>query len=331
MSSLRLSLRLCVSALKSSISVLSGSRLLSRSGDRGRSGNRRGCCPPGRRAALRSFPCSRPMAVKTPAPGVRMAEPSSSVKEPVPITAPEVGTPTSLPRPRARKPSGNISASLAERSFCSTTMGPKKAGTGALHFERIAASRDLVGFALVENLEQFLIDASAAVEALVDDQRLLVLVLEQVALELGERGGVHRLDVQIADFTVGQFGDHLLAVFHPAVVFQVALRDGGERFEIDGPGAVGCGFGVHQEFELAARKNVEELPVVVAGLQFLAVDRKDEVAGGDLDVIVIGRTFAVDVGDLVEAAGIGLEVEARVAGRDALPRAGPVWAGACRR
>ena len=78
------------------------------------------------------------------------------------------------------------------------------------------------------------------------------------------------------------------------------------------------GLGVHQEFELAAGKNVEELPVILAGLQLLAVHREDEVAGRDLDVIVIGRALAVDVADLVEAAGIGLQVEAGIAGGDAL-------------
>ena len=35
-----------------------------------------------------------------------------------------VGTPMTLPRPSARKPAGNISASDAERSFCITTIGP---------------------------------------------------------------------------------------------------------------------------------------------------------------------------------------------------------------
>src|ERR1017187_9763107 len=117
-----------------------------------------------------------PEAVNTPAPGVRMAEPSSSVKEPVPITCPEVGTPTSLPRPSARKPSGNISASLAERSRCSRTAsarehlgiargalvlqhhhGAEEGGARALDVQRIAPARHLVGFALVENLQQFLV------------------------------------------------------------------------------------------------------------------------------------------------------------------------------
>ena len=65
-----------------------------------------------------------PVAVHTPLPGVRIAEPSSSVYDPVPMTAPIVGTPTTLPRPSALKPAGNISASDAERSFCITTIGP---------------------------------------------------------------------------------------------------------------------------------------------------------------------------------------------------------------
>jgi hypothetical protein len=56
--------------------------------------------------------------------GVRIVEPSSKEYAPVPITAAIVGTPTTLPRPSALKPAGNISASDAERSFCITTIGP---------------------------------------------------------------------------------------------------------------------------------------------------------------------------------------------------------------
>src|SRR5437588_446083 len=52
-----------------------------------------------------------PVVVQTPVPGVRIVEPSSSVYDPVPITAAIVGTPTTLPRPSALKPAGNISAS----------------------------------------------------------------------------------------------------------------------------------------------------------------------------------------------------------------------------
>ena len=46
------------------------------------------------------------------------------------MTAPIVGVPITLPRPRARKPAGNISAFEAERQFWSTTFGPKKPVSG---------------------------------------------------------------------------------------------------------------------------------------------------------------------------------------------------------
>src|ERR1017187_10253645 len=78
------------------------------------------------------FSIFSPAAVNTPAPGVRIAEPSSSVNEPVPITCPEVGTPISLPRPRARKPSGNISASLADRSYCRLLMATAVSGSRSM-------------------------------------------------------------------------------------------------------------------------------------------------------------------------------------------------------
>ena len=113
---------------------------------------------------------------------------------------------------------------------------------------------------------------------------------------------------------------HLLAVFHPAVVLQVAHGGAVQRFQIDGPGAIGRGLGIHQELELAARQNVEELPVILAGLQFLAVHRQNVIAGRELDVVVIGRAFAVDVGHLVEAGRVGLHFEAGIARLDALLR-----------
>ena len=51
--------------------------------------------------------------------------------------------------------------------------------------ERVAAAGGLVRLALIENLEEFLVDAAAAVETLVDDERLLVLILDELFLELG--------------------------------------------------------------------------------------------------------------------------------------------------
>ena len=68
-------------------------------------------------------------------------------------------------------------------------MGPKKACTGRGTSMRIAAAGQLVLLALIEDLQQFLVDAAAAVEALVDDERLLAAVIDQVLLELLEQDG----------------------------------------------------------------------------------------------------------------------------------------------
>src|ERR1044072_6784463 len=71
-------------------------------------------------------------ARNTPTPGVRTVEPSIKLELPVPITAPIVGVPITLPSPNARKPAGNISAFEAERQVCNTTFGPKKPANGRL-------------------------------------------------------------------------------------------------------------------------------------------------------------------------------------------------------
>ena len=83
--------------------------------------------------------------------------------------------------------------------------------------------------------------------------------------------------------------------------------------------------------ELRARREREVLPVVVAGLQIVVVDRDDVVAFLDLQVVVIGRAVLVDVADLVEAGRVGDEVEARIARllRRARPAAGPPLTPVC--
>src|SRR5215204_1854595 len=124
-----------------------------------------------------------PVTVHTPLPGVRIVEPSSSVYDPVPITAPIVGTPTVLPSPSCLKPAGNISASDAERSFCITTIGPKKfCGRGCW---KLAAGQDA---------QQLLVDAAAAVEALIDHERLPGAVGREIELEAAQRRRVHGAD-----------------------------------------------------------------------------------------------------------------------------------------
>ena len=108
---------------------------------------------------------------------------------------------------------------------------------------------------------------AAAVEAFVDDEGLLAEVVEQVALELLVGARVHGADVQVADLAAGELVHHGPAAVHPAVVLQVGLGSGGERLEADGPGAVLLRLGVDQELEFAAGDEVEQLPVVVAGLE----------------------------------------------------------------
>jgi hypothetical protein len=64
--------------------------------------------------------------------------------------------------------------------------------------------------------------------------------------------------------------------------------------------------------ELAAGREREVLPIVLAGLEIVIVDGDDEIARLDLQVIAIGRTILVDVGHLIEARRVGGEIESRI-------------------
>ena len=130
--------------------------------------------------------------------------------------------PITLPRPRARKPAGNISAFEAERQFCKTTFGPKKPANGRPDGFGAARLPDLV-LALDQDRQQLLFDVAAAVPALVDDQRFLVADLADLLFELAQGGLVHRLDVQVADAAVRELLDLLAALFHPAFVAKLAV------------------------------------------------------------------------------------------------------------
>ena len=92
----------------------------------------------------------------------------------------------------------------------------------------VAAERVLV-LPSGEDGEQLLVDAAAAVEALIDDERLLRAVGGEIELELAQRRRVHRADVQVADLAVARLGHDVAAVVHPLGVLQVAERAAGDR------------------------------------------------------------------------------------------------------
>src|SRR5581483_1563425 len=80
------------------------------------------------------------------------------------------------------------------------------------------------------------------------------------------------------------------------------------------PGAVRRGLGVHGEFQLGAGGQGVMLPVVAASLERFAVDGEDEIADVELDALLLGRAVPIDVHHLVEAAGVRLQLKARIAG-----------------
>ena len=70
-----------------------------------------------------------------------------------------------------------------------------------------------------------------------------------------------------------------------------------------------------------SRQYVEELPVIVSGLQLLAVDRHDEAARRNLHVLLVGRTLALHLIDFVVAGSrVRRHAEAGVARLHALRR-----------
>ena len=80
-----------------------------------------------------------------------------------------------------------------------------------------------------EDAQQLLIDPAAAVEALIDDERLLGPVRGEVELELAQRRRVHRADVQVADLAVARLAHHLAAIVDPARVLQIGERRSGDQ------------------------------------------------------------------------------------------------------
>ena len=168
--------------------------------------------------------------------------------------------------------------------------------------------------------EQLLIDAAAAVEALIDDERLLRAVGREIELEAPQRRRVHGADVQVADLAVARLGDHLAAIGDPALVLQIAERLVVDRRDRHFPRAGARRLVVQQEVELLAQRIGESLPVVVRRLQVAIVERDDELAFLDLQVVLVGGTVLVDASNLVVPGRIGDEIEARDSASAPLPR-----------
>ena len=180
------------------------------------------------------------------------------------------------------------------------------------HLEAGVAAERVLVLPAGEDGEQLLVDAAAAVEALIDDERLLRPVGREIELELAQRRRVHRADVQVADLAVTQLRHDVAAIVHPLRVLQVAERAARDRVDRDVPRAFLRRLVVDQEVELGPGREREVAPVVVAGLQIVAVDGDDVVAFLDLEVVAIGRPVLVDVADLVEPGRVGHEREARM-------------------
>ena len=109
-----------------------------------------------------------------------------------------------------------------------------------------------------ENAEQFLIDPAAAVEPLVDDQRLLRPVGRQVELELAQRRRVHRADVQVADLAVAQLRHHVAAVVDPSRVLQIGEGLAGGRLTVTSHAPSLAGLSLTRKWNLVPAASVKE-------------------------------------------------------------------------
>src|SRR6185437_16032236 len=112
----------------------------------------------------------------------------------------------------------------------------------------------------------------------------------------------------------GQLIHHLAPIGDPTMVLEVGILRAADGPDLDRPGGFLDRLLVDQKFQSITWSGGEQLPVIVTGLDVLTVDGEDKIAFVDFDVILVGRSVLVDMGDLVETAGVGLQFEPWIAG-----------------
>src|SRR5262249_13506338 len=162
---------------------------------------------------------------------------------------------------------------------------------------------DLI-LALDKDLEQFLLNVAASVPSLVDNDCFLVAILPQLLFEFLKRRRIHRLNVKVTDPAARQLFGDLAPFLDPALVAKLILLQGRDGLDPGLPGTVLIGLVVECDFDLAVQPvgAVQQLPVVVAGLDRLSVDRNQIVANAELDPVLVGRTAFIDVAHPVAAS-----------------------------
>ena len=130
--------------------------------------------------------------------------------------------------------------------------------------------------------------------------------------------------MQVPDPSVRQLVHLLAALIHPAFVPELVLRALSDRRDARLPRPLVRRFAVERDLDLAIQPVVQHLPVIVARLHGLAVDREQVIADAHRHPILVGRAAFIDVGDLVAAgARIRLEIETEISGGHAGAAAAP--------
>ena len=151
-------------------------------------------------------------------------------------------------------------------------------------------------------------DLTAAVEPLVDDDGFLAGLREEVAFEVLIAGPRCVRHVDVGDAALGPFVNLVEIALDPGTVAERGLV--GDRLDHDVATSRAVGVGADLELDPLAGGALERAVDLAVGLDLLAVDRKQEVAG--LDVDAGRRQRRAEVRVPVSAAVDRLEAESAV-------------------
>ena len=197
----------------------------------------------------------------------------------MPTRPPQVRLPTSGPSLNLRNIHGSRSPPEPAVSSMSITLGPED--RGVRRADRLAvARRPVADQRAAEEVDVVVGHLAAAVEPLVDDDGLLVGLREEVALEVrvARAGRVGHVDVGHA--ALGPLVDLAQVALDPVAVAQRRLvRD---RLDDDGAGPGAVGLGADLELGPLADGALEVRVDLAVGLDVLAVDGQQVVAGLDV-------------------------------------------------
>ena len=189
----------------------------------------------------------------------------------MPTSPPQVRLPTSGPTLKCRNIHGSMSPPEPAPSSISITFGPKTAALGRPPVGPVPRGPAAHRF-LSQEIDVVVGDLPAAVEPLVDDERILVDLREEVALEVGQalEGGVRHVDV--ADLAVRRLLDLAEVALNPLHVSQGVFAL--ERLDRDRPAVLAISVRADGDFDRLAGRVLEERVQLGRRLEVNAADRE---------------------------------------------------------